>query len=128
MLILYLKHQQRKTTMETINLSKYIERRDRMIAEIINVTKTVWCNDNEMLDIAVLLTTALQVADPAQEFVDDLYGFMMWAGMKGEITGRALSTILHDLGEFKNNRDKNWFCPRTTGYSKYLSGASGVKV
>jgi hypothetical protein len=114
---------------------EYIQRRQKLISEVINAVKTRYPDDKDMVDLAIHYCTALEVADPAPQFIDDLLGFMMWQGMvwhgmtKGSETyGRAVSTILHDLREFMNNRHEDWFCPRTYGYRKYLTGASGVRV
>jgi hypothetical protein len=70
----------------------------------------------------------MEIADPNQQFVDDLLGFMFWAKITAQAKSKALTTILHDLSEFSRNRHEKWFCPRTFGYAKYLTGASNIEV
>jgi hypothetical protein len=101
----------------------YVETRDKMIDEILNNVKTAYPKDKEMLGIAIDLTVSLKVAEPSPTFVSDLMGFMYYCSMKKEKASTVLVTIMHDLGEFARNRNEVWFCPRTTGYNKYMTGA-----
>lgn len=109
-------------------MKTYIKRRDDLIAQIIMDVKAVYPDDKEIMDGLMNLTTDLMVADPAEDFVNDLRGFRMWAATTNQNAQKVVSTILHDLSEFSRNRNQSWFCPRTTGYSKYLTGASNVPV
>lgn len=104
----------------------YVKIRDRMIGEILNMTQTVWRKDKAILNGVSDLTSDLMMVDPKEGsiFVQDMWGFMQWATAHKEDARAALTTIIHDLGEFSRNRKENWFCPRTSGYRKYLSGAS----
>lgn len=115
--------QHRKST-KGIKVTTYVEMRDRLIDEIINNVKTVYPNDNEMLSGVTDLTIQLKVAKPDIFFVQDLWGFCLWSSMTNQKPSSVLTTCIHDLSEFARNRHQNWFCPRTTGYRKYLTGAS----
>lgn len=109
--------------------NKYVEKRERLISEIVNLSQVIYKDDREMLSIVSDLTTSLEIADPNEEFINGMWGFMLWASNRTDVNSRSvLTTLLHDLGEFASNRHEKWFCPRTSGYQKYLSGASNVKV
>jgi hypothetical protein len=116
------------------NPAVYVEQRDKMIADILNLVHQAYPNDTSLKSGVVDLTVELQVAPIDQKmvaFIDGMRGFMMWAGENASNrpgAGSVLSTLIHDLAEFARNRHEKWFCPRTTGYQKYLSGASGVTV
>lgn len=105
------------------NNSDYVASRDYVINEIINNVRIAYGGtDDDILSGVGDLTTTLQCADPAPEFVADLKGFMLWARMTNQPRRAVLTTLIHDLREFSENRHQKWFCPRTTGYSKYLTG------
>jgi hypothetical protein len=109
-----------------------IERRKKVITEVINLSQVFYKNDKQMLSAIVDLTVHLEVADYDEvsiDFVNGMYGFMLFANGRTDVNSRsAFTTLIHDLGEFSRNRNENWFCPRTAGYTKYLSGASGVEI
>ena len=105
-------------------VADYFQLRSRIIEETLNMTKSKYPKDNSMLGGVIDLTVALEVAEPNTEFVQDLWGFMQWANQTNQTKG-VLTTIIHDLGEFARNRNESWFCPRSSGYRKYLTGASG---
>lgn len=111
---------------------KHADRRKRIIQDVINLCTIFYPNDEEMLNGVIGLTSDLAMAEWNQttiEFVDGMYGFMLWADNRNDVNSRSVfTTLVHDLGEFSRNRHENWFCPRTSGYTKYLSGASGVTV
>lgn len=106
----------------------YVKNRDYVISEFLNNVKIEYRNNREMIDMAIDLTVVLQVAEPNEQFVNDLRGFIVYCDMSINSIKRssALTTIYHDLAEFRDNRKEDWFCPRTSGYSKYLSGASNI--
>lgn len=111
--------------------TKYVENRERVIADIMNAVKIQYPKDMEIVSGAIDLTVQLTVApenEQSKEFVNDLRGFLMYADMTQQPRSRVCTTLLHDLSEFARNRKESWFCPRTTGYSKYLSGASNLQV
>lgn len=113
--------------MKTTNSMKrdYIEMRDYVCQTVMHNVKYYYAGDNDVLSGVSELIAMLKVADPNEEFVRDLKGFMFWAEMTKQDGRSALTTIIHDLGEFAKNRHQSWFCPRSSGYAKYLTGAGG---
>lgn len=112
-----------------IDVREYVKRRDRIIDILLASSVKVFPKDMDMLHAVIDYTTALKTAEPnlvSCTVVDDLLGFMNWHGMNQDspTLRKAVSTIMHDLGEFKVNRDKSWFAPRTAGYSKYLKAVA----
>jgi len=109
-------------------MNYYVKNRDYVINEFLNNVKIEYRKDREMIDLAIDLTVCLQTAEPNEAFVNDLRGWMVYCEMMGaKITrSKALTQIYHDLAEFRDNRHKDWFSPRSSGYSKYLSGASNI--
>lgn len=116
----------RKTNTKNLIVTDYVKMRDYVCDEILNNAKTVYPNDKEILLGVVDLVVYLKTSDPDARFVQDLKGFMMWAKMTNQDARHALTTLIHDLGEFMRNRHQEWFCPRSYGYAKYLTGAAGV--
>ena len=125
-----MKHTHGKTFKEGQKLINYVETRDRMINEIINMTQIAYRKDKSMLSAVIDLTTTLKMVSPQDGtvFVKDMWGFMMWTNQTKNYDRSVLTTIIHDLGEFSRNRFEKWFCPRTAGYRKYLSGVSGISI
>ena len=109
---------------EKLIIADYVQMRDSMIDEILNVVKSVHEDNHDILLTVIDLTIELKCANPDVEFVQDLKGFMMWASMTQQDARSALTTIIHDLSEFSINRNEPWFCPRSFRYRKYLTGAS----
>lgn len=107
---------------------RYVKERDWVIDQIMNNTRMIYSDDRDMMNHAMDLCVHLQVSEPDQEFVDGLRGFIFWSSDHADKVsqGSALSTLLHDLNEFKNEGHEAWFCPRTSMYKKYLTGASNV--
>lgn len=118
-------HSTRKGT-TGIRVTDYVKERDYVINEIINAAHVVYPKDREIMNVVINLTVELQVAKPDSCFVQDLHGFLNWASMTNQPYPSVLTTCIHDLGEFARNRTEKWFCPRTTGYRKYLTGASNL--
>lgn len=106
--------------------NSYVKARTKLITEFIRLAKAEYPNkeDKDLINGAIFLTTELEIAPENKEnreFVDDLLGFLEYADMKNIIRGSVLVTFYHDLGEFKKNRHQSWFCPRSSGYKKYLN-------
>lgn len=116
-----------KTT-NGLKLVDYMEIRDRIVNDTISATKAVYPDDKEMIMGVIDLTTSLQCAEISTEFVQDLWGFMIWSSMTDQDTSETLTTIIHDLAEFSKNRNEGWFSPRSSGYRKFLTGASVLNV
>jgi len=114
----------RNENTEFLIVSPYVKMRDSLIENILMDVKQVYPKDKEFLDCVVNLTTTLMTAEPDAKFVQDLQGFRIWAATTKQKTSSVVTTIVHDLSEFARNRKESWFCPRTTGYAKYLTGAS----
>lgn len=109
-------------------VKNYAEQRNNLIDNIVFLTKQVYPKDKEMLDCVMDLTTDLMISDPSQEFIDGMRGFLLYAGMGDIKPSTALTTLIHDLGEFSRNRFEPWFAPRTARYNKYLTGASEATI
>lgn len=58
----------------------------------------------------------------AETFIDGLIGFMKWA-THNEVhkSSTVLSNILHDINEYNENRNEDWFSPRTYRYIHHLN-------
>jgi hypothetical protein len=102
-------------------MDSYIQRRNHISTELLNNIRSAFPDDFEVLSHAVDLCTILETSDPDQEFVDGIYGFMLYASDHDLDRRQAVSTIMHDLIEFKSNRHEAWFSPRTSSYTKYVS-------
>lgn len=115
-------------------IEKFTNERSTLIVDVLRLTKQAYPNDKQLQSGVVDLTVKLEMAPMDQQtvdFIDGMRGFMFWAGENSYNrpgAGSVLSTLIHDLSEFARNRHEKWFCPRTTGYQKYLTGASGVRV
>ena len=116
--------------MKTNSFQKFIEYRNSVLNEIKNNAAIIYKSDLETLGlIEKLISDTMIFCDPShKEFIDNIWGFMQWAGSANQDRGKSLTTLIHDLSEFNRNRDEKWFCPRTNGYKKYLTGASNVKI
>jgi len=111
---------------ETMPLAQYLYEVGKIKAEFLNLTKIVYPKDEEMINAAEYLSKQFEDASPNQEFLDGLRGFLAWATQTNANRNHVLTTLFHDLGEFNRNRHQLWFCPRTSMYGKYLTGASGA--
>lgn len=106
----------------------YVEDRDHFITEVINNAQIEWRDDRQAISGVVELTTVLLTTEPDQDFLDGLRGFLVYCSLNTNVRrGEALATICHDLAQFRDHRDKDWFSPRTARYGKYLTGASGAR-
>lgn len=102
----------------------YLKKCDKLVSAVTNLMNILYKGDEEMLGGVAALLSDLTFAEPREEFVDGMLGFMVWADNRPEVkSGSVLTTLIHDLGEFSRNRHENWFHPRTAGYTKYLSEA-----
>lgn len=104
-------------------MKKYIQNREYVISEFLNNVRIEYRENKELIDAATDLTVGLQVApcnNISEKFVNNLRGFMIYAGMTNLDRQKTLATIYHDLGEFIKNRNESWFSPRCSGYSEYL--------
>ncbi len=108
-------------------MKKKVEIRDYVIDEIINITHIVYSNDRKMISSIIDLTVLLKTNE-SEEFINDIWGFLLWSQMTQQNVSWVLNTIIHDLAQFRDYRDKDWFCPRTMGYKKYLSGVSNIVI
>lgn len=100
--------------------SNYVKMRDEFINGVLSLTKAVYPKDNEMLFGVIGLTTKLRMAEQRDVFILDLCAFIKWSNIKKEKPSTVLTTKIHDLSEFAKNRNQDWFCPRTFGYTKHL--------
>lgn len=96
-----------------------VDRRDRVITEMTELVKKAWPDDNDMLDGLIVLTSKLKAAPISLKFIKGLDGFLVWSKEHAESPQKVASTLLHDLNEFAQNRDKNWFSPRTENYKAF---------
>lgn len=111
--------------MKTITARSYVEQRDKLISDIVNLSHLAYPDDRKIKSNVIELTTILMIADNDQKFIDGMRGFMVWASMANKTPYSVLATLIHDLVEFSRNRYEPWFSPRTSRYEKYLTGASG---
>ena len=109
-----------------MSLSDYVKRRNYVIGEVINLAQTVFSNDRKQVSSVIDLTVKLEISEPVPDFVNNLQGFLLWASSGNQEPSMVLETFLHDLTEFDKVLHDSSFSPRTSGYIKYLSGASGV--
>lgn len=116
-----------------MNTKLYVQRRDKFISEFMNNIQREYRKSENLRDYtdrAIDLTVQLQVAPCNEanfEFVNDLLGLFAYAGINQKVArASVLTTVFHDLNEWEHNRNESWFCPRSSGYSKYLSGASNL--
>ena len=49
--------------------------------------------------------------------MEDMLGYIRWALKKDVPVKDILTNIIHDLREFEENVDEDWFSPRTSGYA-----------
>ena len=110
-------------------MKNYVQKRELLIKKVHSLVKKIYRNDWEMISGVSDLTTALQVAEPNDDFVNGMLGFIEFAKdkdrsfyKKSEINdGALLSNLIHDLGEFSRNRHEGWFSPRTARYAEYCN-------
>jgi len=104
-------------------MRKYVKKRQAVIDKTIHLAKLV---DVSMVKDAISLTVALEAAEPNEEFVNGMLGFINYASYnkKDVSNSELLSTLLHDLIEFKYNRHHDWFLPRTFRYSQYANSSN----
>lgn len=105
-----------------------INLREEVIKKILDIVDHISPNNYEMLLGFACLLNHLKQAEPNETFLLDLKGFMFWAQMNGKVSLRTLADIFHDLREFENNRNEKWFCPRTSGYAKFLNENENPKA
>jgi hypothetical protein len=122
------------TKTKQIDPKKYVQQREYVIKEVLRVIKLKYHlpKDREIISRAANWTATLTVASPQEgnDFIDGLLGFMNWAGFQGTKIhlDEVVDTLMHDLASFVHERHEPWFCPRTSSYQKYLTGASGVEL
>lgn len=105
-------------------MNPYIKKQEKVIEEIINNVQIEYPGDYAMLDMVIDLTVHLQVCQVYkvfEDFIDGLYGFMVWCDSQRNSPKRksVISTIIHDLKEFKYNKNEGWFLPRTHSYIQF---------
>ncbi|MGB4776470.1 MAG: hypothetical protein WBP45_14935 [Daejeonella sp.] len=108
-------------------MNNYILKREELINKSLDLTDKVYYDDLEMADGMLSLTATLELAEPNEEFVNDLLAFIEFAETKKLDDHSVLTTVFHDLGEFRRNREKNWFSPRSSGYSQKNSNLRTLK-
>jgi len=102
-------------------MKTYVEKRQIVIDRTLKLVKEIYGKDQEMSSGVIDLTVNLEMAEPNDDFIHGMLGFLNWCDAHSGETGDGwiLNTLIHDLGEFSRYRDKNWFCPRTSSYIKY---------
>ncbi|KKL13605.1 hypothetical protein LCGC14_2524090 [marine sediment metagenome] len=55
-----------------------------------------------------------------EQFIEDLYGYLAFCAKKDIGPIESLANIAHDLHSWREDRQEDWWCPRTTGYAKHL--------
>lgn len=108
-----------------VNSRQYKQMRDKVIDDVMFNTRKVWKKDKEMIEGVQELCTYLKKSEFTKvslELVRGMSGFIYWASLhKKKITaGSALSTLIHDLGEFRKNKHEDYFSPRTHSYFRFL--------
>lgn len=114
-------------TVIKVSAKKYTEMRDKVIDDITLNVNAEYTDPGDM-DIVLGVKSLCKFLQESEfnkttlELVRGLSGFLYWSHLHiGKITrGSALSTIIHDLGEFKKSGTKDWFLPRSHSYSKYI--------
>lgn len=98
---------------------------DKLIDNIRLNTFRVYPKDREMrMGINSLLRHLKESPEDKVtiDLVRGLTGFIHWAssGHGRATSSEVLTNVIHDLGEFRQNKNEPWFCPRTSSYSKFL--------
>jgi hypothetical protein len=55
-----------------------------------------------------------------EQFIEDLFGYMIFCSRKDISDSEAYMNILQDVAGWIKERNEDWWSPRTTGYSKYI--------
>jgi len=97
----------------------YIEKQKLVIDTTINLTKKAGARG--------LLKGVRNLTDyfalNAKDFPDTtngMVGFIQWSKENNIPESEILTTLIHDLYEFKRNRLEKWYCPRSYGYAEFI--------
>lgn len=113
----------KKTTTITVTEKEYCELRDKTIDNILLNTKKTYKKDKSLLDGIKNLCVHLKYAEfneMSARLVRGMAGFIYWCKLVDMSSGVVLTTLIHDLGEFKRNKEEKWFSPRSSSYDKYI--------
>jgi hypothetical protein len=119
---------------QAIDPITYVKERENVIKDIYRLIKMKYSSpeDRGVISLVADWITSLVLASPqeANDFVLGIKGFLTWNNLVGNKCDLedVVDTLMHDLKSFQNERHQPWFCPRTSGYRKYLTGASGVEA
>jgi hypothetical protein len=55
-----------------------------------------------------------------ERFIEDLYGYLVWAADNDVPVVQQIFNVRHDLHGWYTERHENWWCPRTKDYHTHI--------